>query len=50
MFSMVMIHKTKDVKRARHIRQKISWRLDMWDNDEIDTIVEDTLRTMQVHT
>jgi hypothetical protein len=46
---VVVLQRTRDVKRARDVRRRISKRLDAWEKGQFTMLVEDTLRSMETH-
>jgi hypothetical protein len=42
---MVILQRTRPVKRARdHVKKRLLWRLEAWDSEKYDMLVQDTER------
>jgi hypothetical protein len=48
-FQLVILQKSREVKRSRDIRRRITKRLDAWEKGQTTMLVEDTLRSMESH-
>jgi hypothetical protein len=48
-FQMVVLQRTRDVRRSRDIRRRISWRMDAWEEGKYTMLVQDTQRTMEAN-
>jgi hypothetical protein len=44
---VVILQQSRDVKRSRDVRRRISKRLDAWEKGQFTLLVEDTLRSME---
>ena len=48
-FQMVVLQRTRDVKRSRDIRRRITRRMDAWEEGKMAMLVQDTERTMEAN-
>ena len=46
-FQIVVLQRSREVKKAKDVRKRLTWRMDAWQQGKFSMLVQNTERTME---
>jgi hypothetical protein len=46
-FQIVVLQRSREVKKAKDVRKRLTWRMDAWQQGKLSMLIQNTERTME---